>query len=839
MDCGLIGDRLEAFHDDLLEGSERKTVERHLAGCDLCRGELERVREIEKVLWSAGAAERPAAPKPPTRSRGWKERLPMGIAATMVLGMLTFFMGPAAWNDGDLIRSAKSGAWSSAETWEGGVVPGEGARVQVRAGHRVEFDVRTEKPIRFLHVAGTLAFARDRDTRLDVGVLRIQPGEEIEEDGFACAFHPGGPNAATAARPALLMGTPNEPIPAEHTAVIRLHYIEGMNKDTAPAIACCSGRMEFHGAPLSRTWVKLGATAKAGDSQVVLAEPVTGWRPGDRVIVTATQRRYEGRTRRLSTEERTIKAMEDDRIVLDRPLEHEHLGEGEYRGEVAVLSRNVVVESADPAGIRGHTVYHRFSKGSISYAEFRHLGKENHLGRYSIHFHLVGDTMRGASVVGASIWDSGNRWITIHGTQYLVVRDCVGYKSVGHGFFLEDGSEQWNILDRNLAVQASKGKRLPKQIFGFDQNNGAGFWWANSLNAFTRNVAVECGQYGFRYEATFRRSGKGELNVSCPQPDGSEKVEDIRTKPFVRFEGNEVHSTVGLYGINLGQGVDRVGPDRKHPFVLRDTKIWNVHYAFRPQAPNMIVENMKIWRAAYGVYHPNYDHHVFRNLYIGRTNAEPFNRGHDDRNRQYGPLTVDGLTLEECSGTLIQMSEYAPEGNAVCHFRDVKFVNDHRYRSRRVNTTENGQPKSPPPNDLIPYYFHDHYGPGRDAMVVTVSMLDKLDDREGFREEKPFTGTESRVKEVADVEFPNLLVPVDDQPPATVITSVRGNVVRGSTTDDGRVARVVVNGREARALAPNFSRWEIELDGPPVKVEAHSVDAAGNVEARPHRRTAK
>ena len=62
--------------------------------------------------------------------------------------------------------------------------------------------------------------------------------------------------------------------------------------------------------------------------------------------------------------------------------------------------------------------------------------------------------MRGSSVVGASIWDSGNRWITIHGTNYLVVRDCVGYQIVGHGFFLEDGTEVNNVLDRNLAVQA-------------------------------------------------------------------------------------------------------------------------------------------------------------------------------------------------------------------------------------------------------------------------------------------------------------------------------------------------------------------------------------------------
>ena len=70
-------------------------------------------------------------------------------------------------------------------------------------------------------------------------------------------------------------------------------------------------------------------------------------------------------------------------MTLDEPLAFDHLGRGDYRGEVANLSRNVVVESADPEGVRGHTMYHRDSAGSISYAEFRHLGKEGVLGRYA------------------------------------------------------------------------------------------------------------------------------------------------------------------------------------------------------------------------------------------------------------------------------------------------------------------------------------------------------------------------------------------------------------------------------------------------------------------------
>src|SRR5262249_20677131 len=158
-----------------------------------------------------------------------------------------------------------------------------------------------------------------------------------------------------------------------------------------------------------------------------------------------------------------IQAIDGTKVTLDRTLEVDHLGDGLYRGEVANLSRNVIVESANLQE-RGHTMYHRYSAGAISYSEFRHLGKEGVLGRYSLHYHLVGDTMRGSYVLGASIWDSGNRWLTIHGTNYLVARDNVGYGSKGHGFFLEDGTEVYNVLDRNLAVGARPTKRLPKQV---------------------------------------------------------------------------------------------------------------------------------------------------------------------------------------------------------------------------------------------------------------------------------------------------------------------------------------------------------------------------------------
>ncbi len=764
------------------------------------------------------------------------------LFAILTIATFAALLPTSAAAEGPLIRSAHSGSWSAPETWEGGKVPGAGARVQVRHGHIVVYDRASEEAVRAVYIAGVLKFATDKDTRLDVGLIRIQAGDDVSEEGFDCDAHLTEPSLP---RPALEVGTQERPIDAKHTAKIRLVYFEGMDKQSLPAVVCCAGRMDFHGAAMNRTWIKLGATAKKGDAAVTGAEPVEGWRPGDHILLTTARPGEGGAAHRRGasfTEERTVRAIDGMTITLDKPLEFEHLGTGDYRGEIANLSRNVVVESADPAGVRGHTMYHRGSAGSISYAEFRHLGKEGILGRYSLHYHLCGDTMRGSSVVGASIWDSANRWLTIHGTNYLVVRDCVGYQSVGHGFFMEDGTEVYNVLDRNLAVQAFRGKKLPKQMLPFDQNEGAGFWWANSRNTFTRNVSCDNAQYGFRFEAT----QTSELKLALPvmQPDGERKTVDIRTLPFVRFEDNESHNE-GLYGFNLGEGVNRVGPDVRHPFIVRRMKLWGTHYAFRPESPSVLVDGMKIWRAEYGVYHPNYDNHVYRDLYIGKTNTEPFNRGLDDDSVQYGRLTVDGLTFDGIrSGDempLIQISDDNPTGLAVSHFRNVKVLDWTGTKHRALVNLGGGPRPTPTTAKGVPVYVHDYFGPGRDAKVVSTKTHELHEDKLDYKDVPLLTGDESRAAEVHGVTFPTLLNPVDDQPPATVITQVTTTkegkmLVRGVASDDGAIRKVVVNGRPATATAANFAEWEIILDDRKGvdKIMAHAEDAAGNVETHAH-----
>jgi hypothetical protein len=772
------------------------------------------------------------------------------------------------------VKSVRSGKWSDAKTWQPAKVPGKGDRVLIARGTQVEYDVQAKEVVRLVQVVGTLSFARDKSTELNVGVVTIQHSDVCTEQGFACEFEgaAAGPKTPANEWPTLLVGTLDNPIPAEHTARIRLHFLEGFNKDDAPAIACCSGRMEIHGAPLGRTWLKLSADAKQGDSTVTVAEDLTGWRVGDEVILTASDR-AEGygsfrdganREREPQTERRTIAKIEGRTLTLDSPLEYRHAGTGEFLAAAANLSRNVVVESADPQGPRGHTIYHRFSQGGISYARLAHLGKEGVLGRYAIHYHLVGDTMRGSAVQGAAIVDSHNRWVTIHGTQYLVVRDCVGYQSVGHGYFMEDGTEIYNLLDRNLAVHAFFGKKLPKQVLPFDPNDGAGFWWANGRNTITRNQTTENDEYGYRFDIQKRRDF--DSNLPILQPDGSTKSVDVRTIGVWRFEDNEALSE-GFYGAVFaanGDGqpdspiqnqqfldqikrIDWTGPDIQHPHIIRGLKISSAHYAFRPHSPSMLIENLRIDRVAYGVYRPAFDHQVYRNLHLSRAGAEPFNRGMDDASAQNGPISVDGLRIAEYGGgdqrhPVVHMTDNNLTGKAESHFRNVTWEGEGR---KRPIFNRGGSVRVDPfVSQGVAYYVHDYFGPGKHAKIISTKANALKKPGEIYRQEAPLTGDEAVVAEVSDVSWPKVLDPVDDIPPATVVLLVQpkgGKLhLRGVTHDNGDVVSIQVNGAEAKVLAKGAGvvDWEATIDLPSDgAITARAKDNAGNLEQTAHKVT--
>lgn len=57
-------------------------------------------------------------------------------------------------------------------------MPGKDDRVLISRGTTVDYDAASPEVIRLIQVVGTLRFARDRDTELNVGLLKVQNSGE-------------------------------------------------------------------------------------------------------------------------------------------------------------------------------------------------------------------------------------------------------------------------------------------------------------------------------------------------------------------------------------------------------------------------------------------------------------------------------------------------------------------------------------------------------------------------------------------------------------------------------------------------------------------------------------
>ncbi|MBL9172283.1 MAG: hypothetical protein JNL10_02000, partial [Verrucomicrobiales bacterium] len=104
----------------------------------------------------------------------------------------------------------------------------------------------------------------------------------------------------------------------------------------------------------------------------------------------------------------------------------------------------------------GHAMFRAGSAVRLMGVEFHAMGQPGNfgrIGRYPIHFHLMKEATN-SFVSGCSISDSFNRWVTVHGTFRLGLTNNVGYRSMGHGFYLEDGVEQRNVFEGNCGILA-------------------------------------------------------------------------------------------------------------------------------------------------------------------------------------------------------------------------------------------------------------------------------------------------------------------------------------------------------------------------------------------------
>jgi len=173
-------------------------------------------------------------------------------------------------------------------------------------------------------------------------------------------------------------------------------------------------------------------------------------------------------------------------------------------------------------------------------------------GRYAIHWHMVGN-LRESYQRNVSVHHSWNRGVAIHGINYLRLHSNFAYQVMGHTFFIEDGPEEFNHLENNLAI-----KTIPSMNLLNTDQTPAGFWIVSGANFILGNHAVASRRYGMWFRPEMAATG-----TSFNTPD----VHPINI-PVLEFRGNQAHSN-GKYGLRV---FDLYKPNA--PSVIRDLFVW-------------------------------------------------------------------------------------------------------------------------------------------------------------------------------------------------------------------------------------------------------------------------
>src|SRR4051812_49273597 len=308
--------------------------------------------------------------------------------------------------------------WSDASTWPDKKVPAADSLVTIAQDMNVILDV-TPPPLRGLTINGKLSFANNKDVELTTEWIMLHGELEI------------GTEAKPHTRKATITFTNN----------VKDEDISGVGGTTDKVdrgIMLMGGTLNLHG-DRTNTWTKLANTAAAGSTTIEVLN-AAGWRVGDEIVLASTD--FNPR----QAERRTISAIRGNAITLDNKLEFMHFGKITFdvdeRGEVGMLTRNIKLQAsadAEQSFYGGHVMAMVNSKMFVEGVEFNRMGQNLTLARYPIHWHLVGDA-KGQYIRNASLHDTYNRCVTVHGTNFLRIENNVTYNTVGHCFFLEDGA---------------------------------------------------------------------------------------------------------------------------------------------------------------------------------------------------------------------------------------------------------------------------------------------------------------------------------------------------------------------------------------------------------------
>jgi cell migration-inducing and hyaluronan-binding protein len=320
------------------------------------------------------------------------------------------------------------------------------------------------------------------------------------------------------------------------------------------------------------SWLRLAGDLNPGATSLTLAgSPAERWwlpndNNRDQIVVTTTDYLPN------HSEELTVTQVQGDKVTFTPAIKWFHNGTrfpiasnlgtakgrledagmdptlvsagAETRAAVALLTRSIrivsggdvvgetfaqAVAAAEKAGknyyFGGHTVFRQgFKQVQLDGVELADLGQGGKIGHYPIHFHMARQVPPNTFVDDSSVNDSNTRWYVLHDTQGVTLQRDVGWKSIGHGYYLEDGTEADNNFYSDLGIfarAAINNPDNPRKVPGIladnqgpfpapsvsnpgfpyrsDSEYPTVFWISNGWNNFKGDMAAGAGACGSAY----------------------------------------------------------------------------------------------------------------------------------------------------------------------------------------------------------------------------------------------------------------------------------------------------------------------------------------------------
>eukprot|EP01088_Endostelium_zonatum_P016610 TRINITY_DN455_c0_g2_i1.p1 TRINITY_DN455_c0_g2~~TRINITY_DN455_c0_g2_i1.p1 ORF type:complete len:1474 (-),score=364.80 TRINITY_DN455_c0_g2_i1:29-4450(-) len=385
------------------------------------------------------------------------------------------------------------------------------------------------------------------------------------------------------------------------------------------------GILDIHAKQYHYTWTRLAANAAAGDDRIYLQDAVN-WEPGQEVLITTTFYQDDWWDQ---NEIRVIKAIDYSMNIVQftQPLSYNHYAGDEYQAEIGLLSRRVLLQGNPSdsinAGFGGHVMIRNAATGRFSGVQATAMGQTNLLARYPYHFHLLYENGSNSFIHDSSCKNTLYRCITVHGSYNVDIQRNVGYRSIGHSFYMEDGVEENNTFAYNLAVNTQiigtpaagefQGGITVNQAAGLTQPadiSAAGFYITNAMNTYIGNAASG-GWTGFAFP-----------NLFIPINEHQTWKMDPSARPLKLFDGNTAHSAGYYWGSgcciyvggnlkNNGQGgplvylSGRIARNTRWPFLSTDVPSSTAGLGWTNTSPQafMSFNNSKTFLCQKGINH--------------------------------------------------------------------------------------------------------------------------------------------------------------------------------------------------------------------------------------------